>query len=305
MFGYLWRRLRYLPVSLLLVLFVTFSVMRLTGNPVDIYLDMNRTPEQVEALTQKLHLDRPLIVQFGIYLRDVVKGDFGESLQFGVPALEVVIDRLGNTLQLVAVALGLAVVLGIAGGAVAALRRDRPADLLISFLAVLGQSMPSFWLGILLIQLFALRFGWLPTSGQGGVAHIVLPALTLAAYLIPNFILITRTGVIETFNEQFVVTARAKGIPPVRVLLVHVLPNTLNPILSFLGLQLGKLIGGSIITESIFAWPGIGRLMVSSIFQRDIPVVIAAICIMCIAIVLANLLVDIALSLLDPRIREA
>ncbi|MHB0772808.1 ABC transporter permease [Bradyrhizobium sp. 5.13L] len=305
MFGYLWRRLRYLPVSLLLVLFVTFSVMRLTGNPIDIYLDMNRTPEQVEALTQKLHLDRPLIVQFGIYLRDVVKGDFGESLQFGVPALEVVIDRLGNTLQLVAVALGLAVVLGIVGGAVAALRRDRPADLLISFLAVLGQSMPSFWLGILLIQLFALRLGWLPTSGQSGLAHIVLPALTLAAYLIPNFILITRTGVIETCNEQFVVTARAKGIPPVRVLLVHVLPNTLNPILSFLGLQLGKLIGGSIITESIFAWPGIGRLMVSSIFQRDIPVVIAAICIMCIAIVLANLLVDIALSLLDPRIREA
>ena len=182
MLGYLWRRLRYLPVSLLLVLFVTFSVLRLTGNPVDIYLDMNRTPEQVEALTQKLHLDQPLVVQFGIYLRDVLEGDFGESLQFGVPALEVVLDRLGNTLELVAVALGLAVILGIAGGAVAALRRDRLADILISFLAVLGQSMPSFWLGILLIQLFALRLGWLPTSGQGGLAHIVLPALTLAAY---------------------------------------------------------------------------------------------------------------------------
>ena len=305
MLEYLWRRLRYLPVSLLLVLFVTFSVLRLTGNPVDIYLDMNRTPEQVEALTQKLHLDQPLIVQFGIYLRDVLKGDFGESLQFGVPALEVVLDRLGNTIELVAVALGLAVILGIAGGAVAALRRDRLADIVISFLAVLGQSMPSFWLGILLIQLFALRLGWLPTSGQGGLSHIVLPALTLAAYLIPNFILITRTGVIETSNEQFVVTARAKGIPPAWVMLVHVLPNTLNPILSFLGLQLGKLIGGSIITESIFAWPGIGRLMVSSIFQRDIPVVIAAICIMCVAIVLANLLVDVALSMLDPRIREA
>lgn len=305
MLGYLVRRLRYLPLSLLLVLFVTFSVLRLTGNPVDIYLDMNRTPEQVAALTQKLHLDRPLVVQFAIYLRDVVRGDFGESLQFGVPALEVVLGRLGNTLELVAAALGLAVILGIAGGAIAALRRDKPTDFLISFLAVLGQSMPSFWLGILLIQLFALKLGWLPTSGQGGLTHLVLPALTLAAYLVPNFILITRTGMIETLNEQFVTTARAKGIPSARILLVHVLPNTLNPILSFLGLQLGKLIGGSIITESIFAWPGIGRLMVGSIFQRDIPVVIAAICIMCIAIVVANLLVDLALSILDPRIRGA
>ena len=305
MLVYLWRRLRYLPVSLLLVLFITFSVLRLTGNPVDIYLDMNRTPEQVAALTEKLHLDRPLVVQFAIYLRDVVKGDFGESLQFGVPALEVVLDRLGNTLELIAVALGLAVILGVIGGVVAALRRDRLADFAISFLAVLGQSMPSFWLGILLIQLFALKLGWLPTSGQGGLTHLVLPSLTLAAYLVPNFILITRAGVLETLNEQFVTTARAKGIPSVRVLLVHVLPNTLNPILSFLGLQLGKLIGGSIITESIFAWPGIGRLMVGSIFQRDIPVVIAAICIMCIAIVIANLLVDLALSFLDPRIRGA
>jgi ABC-type dipeptide/oligopeptide/nickel transport system permease component len=305
MLGYLWRRLRYLPVSLLLVLFITFSVLRLTGNPVDIYLDMNRTPEQVAALTQKLHLDRPLVVQFAIYLRDVLKGDFGESLQFGVPALDVVLERLGNTLELVAVALSLAVILGVIGGVLAALRRDKLADLLISLLAVLGQSMPSFWLGILLIQFFALKLGWLPTSGQGGIAHLILPALTLAAYLIPNFILITRTGVLETLNEQFVTTARAKGIPWSRVVLVHVLPNTLNPILSFLGLQIGKLIGGSIITESIFAWPGIGRLMVGSIFQRDIPVVIAAICIMCIAIVVANLLVDIALSILDPRIRGA
>jgi ABC-type dipeptide/oligopeptide/nickel transport system permease component len=305
MLSYLWQRLRYLPLSLLGVIFVTFCVLRLTGNPVDIYLDMNRTPEQVAALTQKLHLDQPLVVQFLIYLRDILQGNFGESLQFGVPALEVVLDRFANTIELVVVALALAVSIGMIGGLVSALRRDKITDFVISTLAIIGQSMPSFWLGILLIQFFALDLGWLPTSGKGGWPHLVLPAVTLAAYLIPNFVLITRAGVIETINEQFVTTARAKGLSSLRVLLLHVLPNTLNPILSFLGLQIGKLIGGSIITESIYAWPGVGRLMIGSIFQRDIPVVTAAIFIMCIVIILANLAVDIALSIIDPRIRGA
>jgi ABC-type dipeptide/oligopeptide/nickel transport system permease component len=305
MLSYLWQRLRYLPLSLLGVIFVTFCVLRLTGNPVDIYLDMNRTPEQVAALTQKLHLDQPLVVQFLIYLRDILQGNFGESLQFGMPALEVVLDRFANTIELVVVALALAVSIGMMGGLVSALRRDKITDFAISTLAIIGQSMPSFWLGILLIQFFALDLGWLPTSGKGGWPHLVLPAVTLAAYLIPNFVLITRAGVIETINEQFVTTARAKGLSSLRVLLLHVLPNTLNPILSFLGLQIGKLIGGSIITESIYAWPGVVRLMIGSIFQRDIPVVTAAIFIMCIVIILANLAVDIALSIIDPRIRGA
>jgi peptide/nickel transport system permease protein/glutathione transport system permease protein len=305
MLTYLWHRLRYLPLSLLGVISVTFCVLRLTGNPVDIYLDMNRTPEQVQALTLKLHLDQPLIVQFLIYLRDIVQGDFGESLQFGVPAIEVVLERFGNTIELVSAALILAFTVGVVGGLIAAVRRDKITDFVISSLAVVGQSMPSFWLGILLIQFFALDLGWLPTSGMGGWSHLVLPAVTLAAYLVPNFVLITRAGVIETINDQFVVTARAKGLSGVRILLLHVLPNTLNPILSFLGLQVGKLIGGSIITESIYAWPGVGRLLVGSIFQRDIPVVTAAIFFMCIVIILANLAVDLALSVLDPRIRSA
>ena len=305
MLTYLWHRLRYLPLSLLGVIFVTFCVLRLTGNPVDIYLDMNRTPEQVQALTLKLHLDQPLIVQFLIYLRDIVQGDFGESLQFGVPAIEVVMERFGNTIELVSAALILAFVVGVVAGLIAAVRRDKVTDFVISSLAVVGQSMPSFWLGILLIQFFALDLGWLPTSGMGGWSHLVLPAVTLAAYLVPNFVLITRAGVIETLNDQFVVTARAKGLSGVRILLLHVLPNTLNPILSFLGLQVGKLIGGSIITESIYAWPGVGRLLIGSIFQRDIPVVTASIFFMCIVIVLANLAVDLALSALDPRIRSA
>jgi peptide/nickel transport system permease protein/glutathione transport system permease protein len=298
------RRLVFLPLTLLLVALVTFVVLRATGNPVDIFLDINRTPEQVAALTARLHLDQPLPIQFLIFLRDLLHGDFGESLQFEAPAAAVVLQRVGPTLELVAAGLGLAVLLGIGGGLACAVWRDRVPDFTLSALAVVGQSMPSFWLGILLIQFFALRLHWLPTSGTGSPAHLVMPAMTLAAFLFPNFLLITRASVLDMIGDQFVVTARAKGLSRGRVLLTHVLPNAINPVLSFLGIQIGTLMGGSIITESIFAWPGVGRLMISSIFHRDVPVVEAAVLMLAIAIAAANLLVDVLLMLLDPRIRR-
>ena len=303
MIAYVARRLVYAPVSLLLVCATAFVVLRLTGNPVDIYLNINRTQEQVDALTARLHLDEPIPVQFLIYLRDLLQGDFGESLQFGEPAIQAVIERLGATAQLLLVALTAATVLGVLAGAWCAVRKDKLADVLISNLAVAAQSMPSFWLGILLIQVFAVNLGWLPTSGRGGLANLVLPAASLAAYVLPNFVLITRTSVLETFGEPFVVTALAKGVSRTRLLFLHVLPNAINPVLSFLGLQVGRLMGGAIITETIFAWPGIGRLMVGSIFQRDVPVVLAGVIVTSSIIIAANLVVDVLLSLNDPRIR--
>jgi ABC-type dipeptide/oligopeptide/nickel transport system permease component len=301
---YIARRLAFLPLTLLLVAFVTFVILRLTGNPVDIFLDINRTPEQVAELTARLHLDEPIPVQFLIFLRDLLHGDFGESLQFNAPATGVVAERVGATLQLVAAGLGLAVTLGIIGGLVCATWRDRAPDFVISSIAVAGQSMPSFWLGILLIQVFALNLHWLPTSGTGDASHLVLPAVTLAAFLLPNFVLITRASVLELIDEQFVVTARAKGLSRTRILLTHVLPNAFNPVLSFLGIQVGTLMGGSIITETIYAWPGVGRLMISSIFHRDVPVVEAAVFFVAVVIALSNLLVDLAQMLVDPRIRR-
>ena len=303
MIAYVARRLVYAPVSLLLVCATAFVVLRLTGNPVDIYLNINRTQEQVDALTARLHLDEPIPVQFLIYLRDLLRGDFGESLQFGEPAVQAVIERLGATAQLLLVALTAATVLGVLAGAWCAVRKDRLTDVLISNLAVAAQSMPSFWLGILLIQVFAVNLGWLPTSGRGGLANLVLPAASLAAYVLPNFVLVTRTSVLETFGEPFVVTALAKGVSRTRLLFLHVLPNAINPVLSFLGLQVGRLMGGAIITETIFAWPGIGRLMVGSIFQRDVPVVLAGVIVTSSIIIAANLVVDVLLSLNDPRIR--
>jgi peptide/nickel transport system permease protein/glutathione transport system permease protein len=303
--GYILRRLAFLPLTLLLVAFATFIVLRLTGNPVDIFLDINRTPEQVEALTRRLHLDQPLPVQFLIFLRDLLHGDFGESLQFNGSAAVVVWERVGATLQLAGTALGLAVVLGVLGGLVCAVWRDRAADAVLSSIAIAGQSMPSFWLGLLLIEFFALQMRWLPTSGYGDLKHLVLPAVTLATVLLPNFVLITRTAVLELMSEQFVVTGRAKGMSRPRVLVTHILPNAINPVLSFLGIQLGHLMAGSIITETIFAWPGVGRLLINSISHRDVPVVEAAVFFIATAIALANLLVDVLQMLIDPRIRRA
>ena len=303
--GYILRRLAFLPLTLLLVAFATFVVLRLTGNPVDIFLDINRTPEQVEALTQRLHLDQPLPVQFLIFLRDLLHGDFGELLQFTGSAAVVVWERVGATLQLAGTALGLAVVLGVLGGLICAVWRDRAADAVISSIAIAGQSMPSFWLGLLLIEFFALQLRWLPTSGYGELRHLVLPAITLATILLPNFVLITRTAILELMGEQFVVTGRSKGMSRPRVLVTHILPNAINPVLSFLGIQLGHLMAGSIITETIFAWPGVGRLLINSISHRDVPVVEAAVFFIATAIALANLLVDVLQMLIDPRIRRA
>jgi ABC-type dipeptide/oligopeptide/nickel transport system permease component len=303
--GYILRRLAFLPLTLLLVAFATFIVLRLTGNPVDIFLDINRTPEQVEALTQRLHLDQPLPVQFLIFLGDLLHGDFGESLQFSGSAASVVWQRVGATLQLAGTALGLAVVLGVLGGLVCAVWRDRAADAVISSIAIAGQSMPSFWLGLLLIEFFALQLRWLPTSGYGEARHLVLPAVTLATILLPNFVLITRTAILELMGEQFVVTGRSKGMSRARVLVTHILPNAINPVLSFLGIQIGHLMAGSIITETIFAWPGVGRLLINSISHRDVPVVEAAVFLIATVIALANLLVDGLQMLIDPRIRRA
>ena len=303
--GYILRRLAFLPLTLLLVAFATFIVLRLTGNPVDIFLDINRTPEQVEALTKRLHLDQPLPVQFLIFLGDLLHGDFGESLQFTGSAAVVVWERVGATLQLAGTALALAVVLGVLGGLICAVWRDRAADAVISSIAIAGQSMPSFWLGLLLIEFFALQLRWLPTSGYGEARHLVLPAVTLATILLPNFVLITRTAILELMGEQFVVTGRSKGMSRPRVLVTHILPNAINPVLSFLGIQLGHLMAGSIITETIFAWPGVGRLLINSISHRDVPVVEAAVFLIATVIALANLLVDVLQMLIDPRIRRA
>lgn len=297
------RRLGLALFTLVFVSFLTFVLLRGTGDPVDSYLDVNRTPEQVAALTARLHLDRPIPVQYGIYVRNVLAGDFGDSIQYGGPALNALGAALGPTLQLMAAAMLLTLIVGLLGGLVAAVWRDRWPDAVISTLAGIGQSMPSFWLGILLIQVFALKLRWLPTSGSQELRHLVLPTLTLSAVLIPGFLLVTRTAILNVMNEQFVATARAKGLGRTRTLLTHVLPNALGPMISFIGIQLGTLMAGSILTETIFGWPGIGRLVIKGVFTRDVPVVIATVMLISVIIIGVNLLIDIVQTIIDPRIQ--
>ena len=303
MFGYIVRRLLFIPVSLLLVTMIVFVILRATGDPVQIYLGVESTPDQVALLTKRLHLDKPLPVQYLLFLKEVVSGDFGVSLRFDEPALSLVLTRLVSTIQLVSVGITIAVIMGVLGGIACAVWKDRPIDFIISSLAVAGQSIPSFWLGIMLISIFSIDLRWLPTSGMGTWKHLILPAVTLSTFLLPNFVLLTRTNFLETLTEQYVVTARAKGLPQRKVLFKHVLRNALNPVVTFLGLQIGRLMGGSIITETIFAWPGVGRLAVGSIFQRDVPVVEATVFLLSIFIILSSLIVDIAHTIIDPRIR--
>ena len=303
MLRYIGRRLALMPVSLLLVLVVVFFIVRVTGDPVAIYLGVDATEEQIATLRAELDLDKPLPVQFALFLADVVRGDFGTSIQHKGPALPIVLTRVVATLELAGCAFVLAVLIGVGAGILAAVRVDRPSDFVVSSLAVAGQSMPSFWLGILLIQFFALELGWLPTSGRGTALQLVLPAVTLATFILPNFVLVTRTAVLEAARDPFVMTARARGASELRVLFRHVLPNAMNPVISLAGLQIGRLMGGAVVTESIFAWPGVGRLIIASIFQRDLPVVIAAVFIISLTIVVTNLLVDLAQALVDARIR--
>ncbi len=303
MWYFIWRRIRLMPVTLFLLMLVAFVSLRMTGDPVEIYLGIDSTPEQVQILTEKLHLDKSIPMQFIYFLGDVVRGDFGESLCFGGPVMPIIMEKLGATMELIGWGIALAVVLGVLLGITCAIFKDRFTDFFISIVAIAAQSMPSFWLGILLIQIFSLNLGWLPTSGMGGFKHLIMPAVTLGMFLMPNFIMLTRASFLETMREQYVITARAKGMSEARILFRHVLPNAISPVITYLGLQMGRLVGGSVITETIFAWPGVGRLMISSIFQRDVPVVIASVFIVCIAITVCNLLVDIINSLLDPRIR--
>src|SRR5688572_8447950 len=234
-----------MPVSLLLVLVVVFFIVRVTGDPVAIYLGVDATEEQIATMRAELDLDKPLPVQFALFLADVVRGDFGTSIQHKGPALPIVLTRVVATLELAGCAFVLAVLIGVGAGILAAVRVDRPSDFVVSSLAVAGQSMPSFWLGILLIQFFALELGWLPTSGRGTALQLVLPAVTLATFILPNFVLVTRTAVLEAARDPFVMTARARGASEWRILFRHVLPNALNPVISLAGLQVGRLMGGA------------------------------------------------------------
>jgi peptide/nickel transport system permease protein len=304
------RLLQMIPV-LFGISIIVFLLIRLGGDPVRALVPEYFTEEQIAEVRADYGFDRPIVVQYFDFISRAVRGDFGMSFHHRQPAWTMVTDRLPRTAQLAFAAIVLALVVSIPLGVLAALTRNTPADLLVTGVSVWGRSLPNFWLGIMLILLFAVNLGWFPVSGTGEfsnrpfIAHLFLPALTLAFGLITTLTRLIRSAMLEILGEDHVRTARAKGQSEPRVVLRHVLRNALIPVVTVLGLQIGWLLGGAVIVEDVFAWPGIGRLMLTSIMARDNAVVQAALFVSALIIMTSNLLVDIVYTFLDPRIRYA
>jgi ABC-type dipeptide/oligopeptide/nickel transport system permease component len=300
---YIAARLATAVLVILGVSVVSFFLTFLTGDPAEIMLPPGATGAQIEKFRAAWGFDDPLIVQYWRFLKRAVHGDFGVSLRHGQQSLPLIVARLPATLQLTVTAMLLAIALAVPLGVLAATHRGRPIDLLAMGVALVGQSVPNFWLAIMMILLFAVSWGLLPTSGRGGVAHVVMPAAAIAINLMALLTRLVRSMMIEMLSEDYVRTARAKGLRELFVTSRHALPNALIPLVTVMGLQFGYILGGAVVIETIFTWPGVGLFTIQAIFNRDYPVVQASVFILATAVVLINLTVDLLYVWLDPRIR--
>jgi peptide/nickel transport system permease protein len=300
---YLLRRLAQSVLVLLGVSFVVFFILYLTGDPALVLLPPDATAEDVREFRARMGFNDPFIVQYGRFLGGALRGDFGQSVRHGEPAFHLVVERLPATFELSGAALLVALVLAIPAGVVSAVRRNSLTDYVATVVALLGQSMPTFWLGIMLILVFSVQFNVLPSSGRGGIEHLLLPAVTLGLFTTARITRLTRSGMLEVLNQDYIRTAQAKGVSGPPVVWKHAFKNAAIPIVTIVGIELGTLLGGSVITETIFAWPGVGRLSVQAIYNRDYPVVQAAVFLLASTFVLVNLVVDLLYTYLDPRIR--
>ncbi len=287
------------------VVSIVFVVSRLIGNPETSLMPWDATNEDYERIREKLGLNDPLIVQYGRFLGDALQGDLGYSYHRVGSAIDIVGDKVLNTVKLTASGLVVALVLGLPLGVFAALRRGSPLDWLARLIAVFGQATPSFWLGLMLIFFLATKVSWFPTAGAEGFRSLVLPALALGLLSAAGFMRLTRSGMIDVMSTDFIRTARAKGLNERTVILRHGLRHALIPVMTILGIELGRLIAGSVIIEVVFSWPGIGRLMIESILQSDYPTVQAGLVVIAASITLGNLFVDLSYRVIDPRIRMA
>jgi peptide/nickel transport system permease protein len=302
---YIVRRLLQGIVLLCMVATVVFFLGHLTGNPVDLMLPEDATPADRVAMIKALGLDGSLQHQFFIFVGNALRGDLGTSIRMREPTVDVFFSRLPNTLALIPWAILLAMGVGIPLGVLASLNRGNIIDRAAGTIAVLGIAIPGFWLGILLIFIFSVELGWLPSGRMGGPEHYVLPVITLGAFLIAGFMRIVRSSMLEVMDSEYVKLARIKGLSEWVVIWKHCLRNALIPVLTLWGVFIGNLITGAIITETVFAWPGIGRLTYEAVIYRDFPLLQAVIILKSILILCINLVVDILYAYVDPRIRLA
>ncbi len=290
-------------LTLWLVVSVVFFILHFSGDPVALLLSDTATPAQIEALRAQLGLDQPLPVQYAKYLGSLVRGDFGNSLRQRQPAMHLVLARFPATLQLAAAAFLLAAVVGLGMGILAAVYRGRVWDRVAMVFTSIIQSGPPFFIGILLILIFSVRLGWLPSSGRGSFKQLILPAITLSGFTMASLTRLSRSALLDVFRNDYIRTARAKGLRESSILTRHALRNAALPLITVAGLELGGLLTGAVITETVFAWPGIGRLAVNSVSTRDYPVVQAAVLFIAAIFVLINFLIDCSYAMIDPRVR--
>ncbi|MCG8710253.1 ABC transporter permease [Brenneria sp. 4F2] len=299
---YLVSRLLEALVAIWGVVTIVFFVTRILGDPAVLLLPVGAGQAELEAMRHSLGLDRPLMEQYFHTLWAMLRGDFGTSFQYMRPALQVVLQHMPATISLAGTALFFGVAFGAVAGAIAALMRGTAAEFIVMVAALLGQATPVFWLGIMLILFFAVNLGWFPTGGFGGLAHLVLPGATLAVFVTASIARLLRSSLLDILREDYVRTARAKGLLPRTVFVWHVARNALIPVVTMIGIIAGELLGGSVVTETVFAWPGVGRLIVQAIQVHDFPVIQAGVVLMAVIFVAINFIVDLLYGVLDPRI---
>ncbi|GIN12544.1 glutathione ABC transporter permease [Shouchella clausii] len=300
---FLLKRLAQMIPVLFIISFVIFALVYIAGNPVALMLPDDASQEEIDQLTASLGLDRPFIVQYGNYLLHLVQGDFGDSFRYNTSALPLVLERLPATLELAVAALTLAVCVAIPLGIWSATKQNSQLDLIAAGGAVLGKAMPNFWLGIMLILLFSVTLGWLPVSGRGTFAHLLLPAITLATGIAAEMTRLLRSNMIEILSQDYIRTARSKGIRETLVVYKHALRNSLIPLVTITALQTSTVVGGTLITETVFSWPGIGQLLIQAVNTRDMAIVQACVFVIALLVIAMNLLADVLYRFLDPRIK--
>lgn len=302
MVRYTLRRLLQFCIVLLVLSALVFALLHMSGNPAALLLPANATAEQVEQMSHHLGLDEPIHVQYFRYLANLLRGDLGTSYRMNMPVTRLIAIYLPNTLTLAGLSILFATLASLVLGISAALRRDTYIDLIATLGATVGQSMPTFWLAILLLLLFGVKLKWLPVSGIGGWDHYILPMLTMGWYSTAFLTRVIRSNMLEVLSADYVQVARSKGLPERKVVLRHAFRNALLPVVTIWGLQLGTLLMGSVVTETVFAWPGVGRLSAESVLGRDYPVVLGLILVYGAVFSFLNVCVDLSYALLDPRV---
>lgn len=296
------RLLEIIPV-LFIITFIVFFLVRLSGDPTSTMLPPEASPQDRAELREALGLDKPLLEQYGIFLNDLIHGRFGASLRYGREATEVVLERLPATLQLASISLLVSTLLGVGLGVLCARTKGTVLDVVVNGLSVIGQAMPSFWIGIMLILLFGVVLKWLPVSGPGDWRNLVMPVATLSIVTAAQIIPLVRSSMLEIMHEDYIRTAKSKGLRERIVVYKHAFKNALIPVVTILALQVPNLIGGSLITETVFAWPGLGQLLIQCINGRDMCVVQACVVFISLITIVANLVADVLYAVIDPRIR--